>query len=153
MFSTYSIARAMVWRMRRSPTLRFLAHYGEMVLVMLAGMVLFGLPVVVLAAALGAGPAELGREAPAGVLLGMGLSMTAPMVWWMPRRGHSAAATSEMAGAMIVPTLAVVALLATDAVDDLDTLLGIQHVAMLPAMLAVMLMRRREYSHASGQHR
>ena len=132
--------------MRRSPTLRFLAHYGEMVLVMFAGMLVLGLPVILLAAALGAGPDELGREAPAVVLLGMGLSMTAPMVWWMLRRGHSSAATGEMAGAMIAPTLAAVALLATGGLD-LDALLGIQHVAMFPAMLAAMLLRRREYSH------
>ena len=127
--------------------MRFLVHYGEMVLVMLAGMLVIALPVVLIAAALGAGPAELGRDAPAAVLLGMGLSMTAPMVWWMRRRGHSAAATGEMAGAMIVPTLSAVALLASGAVDDLDTLMGIQHVAMFPAMLAVMLLRRTEYAH------
>jgi hypothetical protein len=133
--------------MRRSPTLRFLAHYGEMILVMFAGMLVIGLPVVALAAALGAGPDELGRDAPAAVLLGMGFSMTAPMVWWMRRRGHSADAVGEMAGAMMAPTIGAIALLATGAVDDLDTLLGIQHVAMLPAMLAVMLLRRTEYSH------
>ena len=140
-------ARPSVSRMRRSSTLRFLAHYGEMVLVMFAGMLVIGFPVVLVAGALGARPAELGREAPAAVLLGMGFSMTAPMVWWMRRRGHSAAAIREMAGAMIVPTLSAVALLASGAVDDLDTLLGIQHVAMFPAMLAVMLLRRTEYSH------
>ncbi len=134
-------------RGRRSSTLRFLAHYVEMVAVMIAGMLVLGAPLALLATALGAGPAELGRDAPAVVLLGMGFSMTAPMVWWMRRRRHSSAATREMAGAMIVPTLAAVALLGTGTVDDLDALLGIQHVAMLPAMLAVMLLRREEYSH------
>lgn len=137
---------------RRSPALRFAAHYVEMVAVMLAGMLVLGAPLALLATALGAGPAELGRDAPAVVLLAMGFSMTAPMVWWMRRRGHSGAANREMAGAMIVPTLAAVALLGTGAVGDLDALLGIQHVAMFPAMLAVMLLRREEYSHgASGQ--
>ena len=145
-------ARPWVSRMRRSSTLRFLAHYGEMVLVMFTGMLVIGLPAILVAAALGVGPAELGREAPAAVLLGMGFSMTAPMVWWMRRRGHSAAATREMAGAMIVPTLSAVALLATGALDDLDTLLGIQHVAMFPAMLAVMLVRRTDYSHRVSRH-
>ena len=89
---------------------------------------------------------ELAHEAPAILLLGMGFSMTAPMVWWMRRRGHSRAATREMAGAMIVPSLAVVALLALG-VDDVNDLLGIQHAAMLPAMLAAMLLRRQEYAH------
>lgn len=54
--------------------------------------------------------------------------------------------TIKMAGAMIVPSLAVVGLLA-GGVDDVRDLLGIQHVAMLPSMLAVMLVRRWEYSH------
>jgi hypothetical protein len=133
---------------RRSAALRFLRHYLEMVLVMIAGMLVLGSALALPAAALGAGPSELSREAPAVVLLGMGFSMTAPMVWWMRRRGHSRAATREMAGAMIVPTLAVVALLALG-VDDIGDLLGIQHVAMFPSMLAVMLLRRQEYSHAA----
>ena len=131
---------------RRAAALRFLRHYLEMMLVMLAGMVVLGAPLALLAAALGAGPSELSREAPAVLLLGMGFSMTAPMVWWMRRRGHSGAATREMAGAMIVPTLAVVGLL-TFGVDDIGDLLGIQHVAMFPSMFAVMLRRRHEYAH------
>ena len=133
---------------RRAAALRFLRHYLEMVLVMLAGMVVLGAPLALLAAALGAGPSELSREAPAVLLLGMGFSMTAPMVWWMRRRGHSWAATREMAGAMIAPTLAVVSLLAFG-VDDIGDLLGIQHVAMFPSMLAVMLLRRQEYARAA----
>ena len=138
--------------MRRSSTFRFLAHYGEMVLVMFAGMLVIGLPVVLVAAALGAGPSDLERDAPAAVLAGMAFSMTAPMVWWMRRRGHSAAAARSMAAAMILPSLAVLALLAIGTVDDLDTLLGIQHVAMFPAMLAAMLLRRSDYSHRVGRH-
>lgn len=131
-----------------SPRWRFAAHYGEMVLVMIAGMVVLGGSLTLLAAALGAGPDVLERDAPAVVLLGMGFSMTAPMVWWMHVRGHSPAATREMAAAMIAPSLGAVALLGADVTDDLDALLGIQHVAMLPAMLGVMLLRRGEYLHA-----
>ena len=133
---------------RRSATFRFLRHYLEMVLVMIAGMVVLGSALAAPAAAVGAGPSELSREAPAVLLLGMGFSMTAPMIWWMRRGGHSPAATREMAGAMIVPTLAVVVLLAFG-VDDIGDLLGIQHVAMFPSMLAVMLLRRHEYSHGT----
>ena len=131
--------------------MRFLAHYVEMVIVMFAGMLVIGLPVVLFAAALGSGWTELQRDAPAAVLLGMGFSMTAPMVWWMRRRGHSPAATREMAGAMIVPTVGTVALLAKGAAD-FDALMGLQHVAMFPSMLAVMLLRRTEYSHRVGGH-
>jgi hypothetical protein len=136
---------------RRSPWRRFLLHYLEMVLVMLAGMAVFVPVLLLVAAAFGAGPSELQQDAPALVLLGMGLSMTAPMVGWMRFRGHSWAANREMAGAMIVPTLAAVGLLWSGAVEDLDALLGIQHMAMFPAMFVVMLWRRGEYSH--GTHR
>ena len=135
--------------MRRHPVTRFLIHYGEMVLVMIAGMVVLGVPLVLVAAALGAGPAELERNAPAAVLLGMGLAMTAPMVWWMRRRGHSLRATRVMVVAMVIPTLGALGLLATGASGDLGALLGLQHVAMFPAMLAAMLLHTREYTHAA----
>jgi Mg2+/citrate symporter len=90
---------------------------------MIADMLVLGSALALLAAALGAGPSELSRETPAVLLLGMGFSMTAPMVWWMSRRGHSRAATREMA------------------------------VAMFPSMLAVMLLRRQEYSHRTQRLR
>jgi hypothetical protein len=48
---------------------------------------------------------------------------------------------------MIVPTLVALALLAAGTVDDGHALMGIQHALMFPAMLAVMLLRRDEYSH------
>jgi hypothetical protein len=140
-------------RARRSPTLRFLGHYIEMVLVMVAGMLVIGSALAAGAWALGAGPSDLQRDAPALVLLGMGFSMTAPMVWWMRRRGHRRAATREMAGAMVAPTLGCVGLLVTGVIDDVDVLLGIQHMVMFPSMLAVMLLRRGEYSHGIGHER
>jgi hypothetical protein len=134
-------------RKRRSPWQHFLLHYVVMVLVMIAGMVVLGSALRLLASALGASDIE--RQAPALVLLGMGFSMTVPMVLWMWWRGHSWAANREMAGSMIVPTLLVVGLLWSGVVEDLDTLLGIQHFVMFPAMFAVMLWRREEYSHDS----
>jgi hypothetical protein len=136
---------------RRSPWLHFLRHYIEMVLVMLGGMLVLGGPLLLLAAAFGAGPSELQREVPALVLLGMGFSMTVPMLLWMRWRGHTWAASREMAGAMIAPTLVAVGLLWSGVNDDIDDLLMIQHVAMFPSMLLVMLWRRDEYSH--GVHR
>jgi hypothetical protein len=63
---------------QRSAALRFLRHYLEMVLVMIAGMLVLGSALALPAAALGVGLSELSREAPAVLLLGMGLSMTAP---------------------------------------------------------------------------
>jgi hypothetical protein len=132
---------------RIQPTLGFLGHYLEMVAVMLVGMTVLGGAALGLLALAGITPDELADGAPAVVLIGMAISMVAPMVWWMRRRGHSAAANREMAGAMTVPSLASVALLAGGAVTDVGTLLEIQHLAMFPAMFGVMLLRRDEYTH------
>ncbi len=73
--------------------------------------------------------------------------MVVPMVWWMYRRGHSWAANRAMALSMILPTLSAIALLAARTVDDLDVLLGIQHVTMLPAVAVAMLLYRGDYLH------
>ena len=77
----------------------------------------------------------------------MGFSMTAPMVWRMHRRGHTSAANGTMALAMILPTVATIVFLASGAIVDLDTLLGIEHIAMFPAMFVAMLPFRGEYTH------
>jgi hypothetical protein len=81
----------------------------------------------------------------------MGLSMIAPMVWWMYFRGHSWEANRAMALAMIPPTAATRLFLATGALTDLDRLLHIQHVAMFPAMLMAMLPFRAEYTHGHAR--
>ena len=123
--------------------LAFARHYGEMVLVMFAGMVVLG------------GLTELGL-AVAGSSLDdlsgglhislMGLWMTAPMVTWMAYRGHTTAQNAEMAGSMIIPSI-VAAILTWSGAIDTATGLTIQHVIMLPAMLGVMLWRYDEYAH------
>ncbi len=116
---------------RRSPALRFVGHYIEMVIVMMVGMLVVGAALILPLAALGVGLGELEREAPAAALLGMGFAMTVPMVWWMSRRGHSRPAT--------------VALLGIGVVGGLGAVKGIQHAAMFTAMFAAMLLRRGEY--------
>jgi hydrogenase maturation factor len=111
-------------------------HYVQMVLVMFAGMAVLGTAIGL--------AFETGRGSL--MLLEMGFTMTAPMVAWMRWRGHRWQPTLEMAGSMIVPTLAAVTLLNADVVTDIDALLGVEHVAMLAGMLVVMLARREEYS-------
>jgi hypothetical protein len=115
----------------------FVRHYLEMVVVMFAGMALLWMP------------ADLVIDTkPTGAMLGtMAFTMTAPMIPWMRWRGHRWRPTLEMAASMVVPTLAMLALLAFEIVTDAGVLLGVEHVAMLGAMLAVMLARRAEYSH------
>jgi hypothetical protein len=115
----------------------FLRHYIEMVIVMFAGMgVVMGV----------AGMPSDDTVA----LLSMGASMTVPMVAWMRFRGHAWRPSLEMAGAMMAPTAVAMAFVGT---VDYDLLMGVEHVAMLLAMLGAMLYRRDEYTHAHHQHR
>jgi hypothetical protein len=134
--------------MPRSSKVAFARHYVEMVLVMFAGMFVLGGALLLFAAALGASWTELKDDTPGLALGGMGFSMTAPMVWWMRRRGHTWVATRTMAIAMVLPTLVTLVLLATGANDDLHALFMIEHIAMFPAMLVAMLPYRAEYAHA-----
>lgn len=128
------------------PTRHFIRHYLEMLVAMFLGMAVLGLPAIAALGAVGLSSSELESDAPALLLFGMGLTMTAPMVAWMRHRGHGWQASNEMAAAMLVPTAGVIALLWTGLLEDIGTLLMIEHVVMLPAMLLVMLVRRDEYS-------
>jgi hypothetical protein len=142
----------------RFPPMRiknFLRHYVEMVVAMMLGMFVLGFA---LAALLGAGGIDVGdwrSDAPELLLLGMAFTMSAPMVAWMRYRGHGWAPAGEMTAAMFVPSLAAIALYWGGIMEDGHALLMIQHVAMFPAMLAVMLLRLDEYTghvHAVPTH-
>lgn len=124
---------------------RFARHYVEMVVAMFAGMLVLGLPLAGVLELAGSGLPELEEAAPGIYLLGMGVSMTAGMVTWMRHRAHGWRPTAEMAGAMMGPTIAVIILLGLEVVD-FGAAMMIEHVAMFPAMLAVMLARWDEYS-------
>jgi hypothetical protein len=119
---------------------RFVLHYLEMVLAMLAGMTALG---VVTA---------LGLDLPdrTGIrLVEMALWMTVPMVAWMRFRGHSLRASLEMAASMLLPAAAALALLATGLVTDGDVLVMAEHVVMFPAMLVAMVLRPADHTHGS----
>jgi hypothetical protein len=131
-------------------TRHFIRHYAEMVAAMFLGMAVLFAPAMVALGAAGVSSAELRNDAPALMLLGMGVTMTLPMVAWMGYRGHGWAASNEMAASMLIPTAGVIALLGVGLVDDIGTLLMIEHVVMLPSMLVAMLLRRGEYSHAAA---
>jgi hypothetical protein len=124
----------------------FARHYAEMVAAMFLGMVVLGVPAEWAMGAAGTSWSELHTDAPALMLLGMGATMTVPMVGWMRYRGHGWRASTEMAGSMLLPTFAVIALLWGGLVEDIGALLLIEHVAMLLSMLAAMLLRPAEYS-------
>ena len=130
----------------RTVNRHFIRHYAQMVFVMFLGMAALGLPAGWALGALDSSWAELRDDAPAAMLLLMATTMTVPMAMWMRRMGHSWRVTNEMNASMILPTLAAIALDGAGLVDDIDTLLLGEHVAMLLAMLGVMLMRPAEYS-------
>src|SRR5919112_6755 len=119
--------------MLKTPTAHFLRHYAEMVLAMFAGMLVLELT-------------PWNPQTAEPLLLGMATAMTIPMVAWMRHRGHGWAASWEMSAAMYVPTLAALALGWTGVLEGAHAQMGVQHVVMFPAMLAVMLLRREEYT-------
>ncbi len=133
-------------------TRHFIRHYVEMLVAMFLGMVVLGAPALLALGAAGVSSAELRGDAPALLLLGMGVTMTVPMVAWMRYRGHGWRVSNEMAAAMMIPTAGVIGLLGAGVVGDIGTLLMIEHVVMFPAMLVAMLLRREEYSHGA-RHR
>jgi flagellar biosynthetic protein FliP len=127
-------------------TRHFVRHYAEMVVAMFAGMVVLGAPAGLVLRAMGTSWSALHTDAPALMLLVMAATMTVPMVGWMRYRGHGWQANAEMSASMVLPTVAVIALLWAGLVQDIGMLMLIEHVAMLLSMLAAMLLRRAEYS-------
>jgi hypothetical protein len=127
---------------------RFVRHFFEMLAVMMLGMVVLG-------AAFGAfheaffssGFAAAWRDHVMLAAFAMALNMTGPMVLWMRYRGHSWERVGEMAAAMSLPLLPLLALYAFDSIPATGVL-GAQMILMLPAMLGVMLYRKQEYSAA-----
>ena len=122
----------------------FLRHYAEMLIAMFAGMVVLGGPAVVLL--------DAGDWAAEPMLLGMAFTMSVPMVAWMRFRGHGWAPAWEMTAAMFIPSIGAILLVWAGAADSEDAMM-FQHVAMFPAMLIAMLLRRDEYTHGHARAR
>jgi len=120
---------------RGRQTLRFLRHFGEMVLAMLLGMVVFDVVT-------GAIHIPMGPEVSAA---SMAVAMTVPMVAWMRIRKHAWRLNAEMAAAMIVPTLVLIGGSRLGLLPRTSLML-FTHLLMVPAMLAVMLYRWRDYT-------
>jgi hypothetical protein len=129
---------------RGRQTLRFLRHFGEMVLAMLLGMGVFALVNDAILIPLGF-PYLSARFSPEAFSLAMAVSMTVPMVAWMRIRKHAWRLSAEMAGAMLVPIVLLIAVCSIGHLPSTVLLTG-THIIMLPAMLAVMLYRWRDYT-------
>jgi hypothetical protein len=134
-------------------TRHFIRHYLEMLAAMFLGMGVLFAPALLALGAAGVSSDELHDDAPALMLLGMGITMTVPMVAWMRHRGHGWRASNEMAASMVIPTAGVIALLGAGLVADFGTLMTLEHVVMFPAMLVAMLLRREEYTHGVHEGR
>jgi len=128
---------------RRSPWRAWSFHLAEMMLAMIAGMVVLGGAVEGVLALAGTSLSDASATVMASV---MAFNMTAPMVAWMRFRGHPARHNAEMAGSMIIPTALVLALHWLGLVAG-DSVLLIQHLVMIPAMVGVMLARFAHYAH------
>ena len=129
----------------------FARHLGEMLLAMVVGMMVLGALDRAIVAAAGASVDDLRDTVPEGVALVMAFNMTVGMTVWMRHRGHSWARVAEMAGAMFVPAIAAIVLFWC-AVIHSESILALEHAAMLPAMVAVMLLHRSEYSRPVHSH-
>jgi hypothetical protein len=119
----------------------FLRHYLEMIAAMLVGMVVLGAAVRGVLALAGL---EFPTQYPELAALEMAVDMSVGMVVWMRHRGHGWASTLEMAGAMFAPLVALFPLLWLGLIAG-DSLMALEHLAMLPLMYLVMLRRRADY--------
>jgi YHS domain-containing protein len=119
---------------------RFVLHFVEMWIAMLAGMLVFmAVPGVI------ALPSLLHQ-------VGMAVAMTVPMVGWMRIRGHSWRHGIEMSIGMLAPWAAVLILVGLGADQVFPWLAKADGAAMLLGMLAVMLLRPHHYAHQHACH-
>jgi hypothetical protein len=129
---------------RLRQTLRFLLHFGEMVLAMMLGMVVFGVLNDAVLIPMGF-PYLSSRLFPYTYALAMAVAMTVAMVAWMCIRKHPWRLSAEMGGAMLVPTVLLIVICSIGHLPSTVLLTG-THILMVPAMLAVMLYRWRDYT-------
>jgi hypothetical protein len=119
----------------------FLRHYLEMVVAMLVGMAVLGAAV---RGALALAGLQFPAQYPELSSLEMAFDMSVGMVVWMRHRGHGWASTLEMAAAMFAPAIVLFPLLWLGVISG-ESLLVLEHMAMLPLMYLVMRRRRSEY--------
>ena len=124
----------------RSRNLHFLRHMVEMTLAMMVGMVASA---AVFLAAVGMTVDEALRRHAVLFVLVQAFGMTVAMVAWMRHRGHGWRSCSEMAAAMVVPALVLIALRMLDVISG--PICGVYCMATLAAMAFVMLSRPSEY--------
>jgi hypothetical protein len=123
----------------------FARHLVEMFVAMMAGMMVGAF---VLATALGTSVPQARREHAVAWVIVMAFDMAIPMVAVMLYRGHSWQSASEMAAAMIVPAVPIVALQLSVSGNAGRAYMPVSMVAMI----ALIVYRRNEYGMAAGSH-
>lgn len=122
---------------------RFLLHGIEMILAMMIGMAVLGVPVAAIARS--AGIADLYHDLPVLGTLVMAAIMTGPMAAWMAIRGHDRRMIGEMSLAMIAPALGLIAASAAELVAA-RSIPMLADPMMFVAMLVAMVVRWRVYA-------
>lgn len=125
---------------RGARNFHFLRHLVEMTLAMMVGMVASA---AVFLATVGLTVDEALRRHAALFVLAQAFGMTVAMVVWMRHRGHGRRTCSEMAAAMVVPALVLIALRTLDVISG--PICGVYCMSTLAAMVLVMLSRPSEY--------
>ncbi|UYM06935.1 hypothetical protein [Solicola gregarius] len=129
----------------RSRSMRFLAHYLEMVAAMLVGMMLL-YPVWMLAT-WSAGPTHPLRG-PEAETLAMATTMAIGMAVWMRHRGHDPRHIAEMSAAMYAGFVVVYPAMWWAGMNESD-LMTYGHLLMLALMAVPMVRHGRRHVTAS----
>jgi hypothetical protein len=126
----------------------FLRHLLEMTAAMMVGMVVAVPVLAAIFAVIGVTADEAPARYPELICLVVAVGMVASMVAWMRHRGHGWRLCAEMAAAMVAPLVSIFGLLWAGVVPG-ESACGVYCLAMIPAMLAAMLLRRSEYGGSS----
>jgi hypothetical protein len=125
----------------------FWRHFVQMIVAMIVGMAVLGVPSRAVLGALGYTWDEAVVRFPEIVCVVMTFNMAVGMVVWMRFRGHGWGASAEMTAAMYAATAITLAMFWLHIISS-DPLIGLMHVLMVPAMLFAMLYRRDEYAYS-----
>ena len=123
----------------------FWRHFMQMIVAMLVGMAVLGIPFRAILSTLGYRWDEAVTRFPEVVCVVMTFNMAVGMVTWMRIRGHGWRASAEMTAAMYAATALALAMFWAHVISS-QPLIGVMHVLMVPAMLFAMWYRRDEYA-------
>jgi hypothetical protein len=130
----------------------FVRHVVEMTVAMMLGMCILGMAFREIHVALfGTGFDSAWHQHTELAVFAMTFNMTLPMVLWMHHRGHVWERSGEMAGAMFLLALVLLAVFWVGAISA-DAVLPLEMALMLPAMIGVMALRYNEYATHATAH-